>query len=445
MKKSGPQIALTAIATGTIALLISLYSPLVYSQEEVINVSSFIWNTETPEGCPFEQSEVFSKILFTGKYVVNSSADTWYPSWASDDKLYSPFTDGAVNGVNSGSGYNFFPRIEQPVTGFAIVEGSDPMNLRITDVGLIEHEPFPYGGQYPCGSLVYNGIWYYGTYTLDWVNNPWDVMGPFPGFNISKDFGKTWEMETRTSLNPIFGESAKDGRTTKMWNMTEKYQNSTYTEGTPGARVKIGAPHFVDFGKNMEHSPDGKAYMVAHGSTRPNAYNTWAAGDQIYLLRVKPDPATINDSASYEFFGGRDGDGQPVWTGDFKKIKPLLEWNDHMGIVTATYIPPFNKYILCVTDGSGPESNGEGPYDTYFLEADDLTGPWKMISYLKSFGEEAYFVNICSKFISPDGRKLWLGYSHGWRHKTPNPPGSTYGWVQQEIQILSEQEAKHYK
>ncbi len=38
MKKSGPQIALTAIATGTIALLISLYSPLVYSQEKAKDI-----------------------------------------------------------------------------------------------------------------------------------------------------------------------------------------------------------------------------------------------------------------------------------------------------------------------------------------------------------------------------------------------------------------------
>ncbi|GHU63186.1 hypothetical protein FACS1894123_05460 [Bacteroidia bacterium] len=33
-----------------------------------------------------------------------------------------------------------------------------------------------------------------------------------------------------------------------------------------GYPVKIGSPHFVDFGKNMEYSPDGKAYMVAHGA-----------------------------------------------------------------------------------------------------------------------------------------------------------------------------------
>jgi len=26
----------------------------------------------------------------------------------------------------------------------------------------------------------------------------------------------------------------------------------------------MGSPHFVDFGKNMERSPDGKVYLVGH-------------------------------------------------------------------------------------------------------------------------------------------------------------------------------------
>ena len=30
------------------------------------------------------------------------------------------------------------------------------------------------------------------------------------------------------------------------------------------------------------------------------------------------------------------------------------------------------------------------------------------MSYLKGFGEQAYFVNFPSKFISPDGKTLWM-------------------------------------
>ena len=36
---------------------------------------------------------------------------------------------------------------------------------------------------------------------------------------------------------------------------------------------------------------------------------------------------------------------------------------------------------------------------SYILEADALTGPWRLVTYLKDFGEQAYFLNFPSKFI----------------------------------------------
>jgi hypothetical protein len=91
---------------------------------------------------------------------------------------------------------------------------------------------------------------------------------------------------------------------------------------------------------------------------------------------------------------------------------------------------------MCVTDGRGPKVDGNGPYDTYLLESSDLTGPWKLASYMKAFGEHACFVNLPGKFIAADGKTLWLSYSPGWSHKTPNPPGSRYAWCMQEMKLL---------
>lgn len=343
----------------------------------------------------------------------------------------------------SGSNYHFTTppyNWKKPRVGFVVIKGDHPTNLKIVDEGVVEVEPFPYGGQYPAGQLVYNGIWYYATYSLDTEKDWWDILGPFVGFNISTNFGKEWISSPRTPFNPIFGESGKNGSRTKMFSMQEKYDQSEYARGTPGVRVKIGAPHFVDFGKNMEHSPDGKAYLVAHGSTRPDSFNSWCSGDQIYLLRVTPSIENINNPEAYEFYGGNDEHGIPVWTGDFKKIKPLLEWNGKMGIVTATYIPPLNKYIMCVTDGHGLKNDTQGPYHTYFMESKSLTGPWKLRTYMKAFGEQAYFVNIPSKFISNDGKKMWLSYSHGWGHKKQNPPGGAYAWCLQEFRFADPEE-----
>jgi hypothetical protein len=186
---------------------------------------------------------------------------------------------------------------------------------------------------------------------------------------------------------------------------------------------------------------------VAHGAdiTDPKWRfwnDSWVTGDQIYLLRVTPSVENINDASKYEFYAGKDKNGNPLWTNDFKNIKPLLEWNNNMGCVNITYNAPLKKYLMCVTDGGNTISK----MNTYILESDRIDGGWKIISYMKDFGVQAYFVNIPTKFISKDGKQMWLLYSanfsldtngKGWQQ---NPPGSHYGICFQKIQLLKEGE-----
>jgi hypothetical protein len=374
-----------------------------------------IWPSIIPADCPFKKSKDLAGIAFTGRHREYDDADTWYPSWASDGNLYSPFTDGRVGTISSGSGG------AKATTGQAKILGEDPLNLQVIPLGVHAASPEPYGGRYPCGSLVYNGIWYYGTYCLDQKQFNWDILGPFVGFRISRDLGETWMDTPCTPANPLFKESGKGG-----------------------AKVKIGAPHFVDFGKNMEHSPDGKAYLVGHGAARPEANLSWISGDQVYLVRVKPAPETINDFSKYEFFAGHDAKGASLWTNDFSKIKPLVEWLDRVGVVTMTYDAPLKKYLMCITDGWPTV----GPMNTYILESDTLTGPWRIVVFMKYFGEQGYFVNIPSKFIGPDGGTAWLCYSanftNGWirtRYES-DPPGSRYALCLQEFKLLKPAEEK---
>ena len=156
-------------------------------------------------------------------------------------------------------------------------------------------------------------------------------------------------------------------------------------------------------------------------------------------LRVIPAVENLNDASKYEFFAGHNGQGQPVWTRDLARSQPIAAWRDHMGCVTMTYNAPLKKYLLCVTDGG----NTVARYHTYLLESDRLTGPWKLVAYLKNFGEQAYFVNLPTKFIATDGRTLWMCYaanfSSGWgglKFKSL-PPGSRYGLCLQEIRLLA--------
>ena len=183
-----------------------------------------IWPSEPPADCPFPKSSEIAGVGFTGRHVRYADADTWYPSWAENGNLYSPWTDGTVNGVKSSSSG------PKATTGYATVLGDDPLHLQITDVGLYPGNPAPYEGRYPCGSLVYNGVWYYGTYCLlDSDGDPskglnWDILGPLVGFRYSTDYGKTWHDTPHTPSHPLFHEPTK-----------------------PGGKLKMGSPHFVDF------------------------------------------------------------------------------------------------------------------------------------------------------------------------------------------------------
>jgi len=381
-----------------------------------------VWKSEVPAGCPFEPSKDVVAVAFTGRSAAYTDADTWYPSWASDGNMYSGWTDGEIGeeSVHS-SGKN-------ARTGNAKIEGDDPLNLTVTSLGSEAASPGPYGGRYPSANLVHNGIWYYGTYAVDFdMSKPeyqdqysWAICGPVPGFRISRDYGKTWTPSPLSPEKPLFPESGKDGR-----------------------QVKLGTPHFVDFGRNMEHSPDGKAYLVGHGALDHDpapriAGNSWIAGDAVYLARVVPSPTTLNDPASYEFYAGRGKNGRPIWSRAFTDIRPLASWNNRMGCTTITYDAPLRKYLMCVTDGWP----GVADMNSYILEADEITGPYRLITFMAKFGRQGYFLTFPSKFIGADGRKAWLSYSANFHESyfanrtMADPLGSRYAWTLQEVRLL---------
>ena len=376
------------------------------------------WPSQPPKDCPFAASKTLAGIRFTGRHMEYAGADTWYPSWASDGNLYSPFADGYVAGAVSNA-YG-----KAPSTGSVRIEGDDPLHLKIAGSSAYVSEAAPYAGRYPCGTLVHDGVWYYGTYCLNSSGKSftYDIMGPFVGFRWSKDFGKTWTQTPHTPAKPIFGEPAR-----------------------LNGKVKFGSPHFVDFGKNLQNSPDGKAYLVGHGAVdsgndkpRP-AQLSWITGDQAYLARVKPSIENMNDAGKYEFFAGLDDKGQALWSAKLAAARPLAQWNNNMGCVTITYDAPLKKYLMCVTDGGN--TNVMGAFNTYILESDRVGGPFKLVHYLREFGKEAYFVNIPSKFISADGRTMWLCYSanfaHGGDASWVHPPGSKYALCLMEFRLIA--------
>ena len=385
---------------------------------------------------------------------VASSADTWYPSWGADGNLYTPWTDGSVvdddthKGTRSGSGrrrqqdaVSSFSGLSKAdatddkagprmtTTGQAVIVGDDPFGLNITKVKTFPSSPYPYQGRYPCGSLMYKGTWWYGTYMLDNPNstvgnnsvgpNPgpncgnWCIQGPVTDFRHSLDKGVTWHEErvvAKDSRDNLFGETAQDN-----------------------SRVKFGAPHWVDFGQELEHSPDGKAYLVGHGATSPESIQAWMLGDQVYMARVTPTVADIADKSKWEFYAGGHGASAKWVTGDVSLAKPLVDWTNHTGVVTMTYFAGIKKFVLSISTATiYPYMTHQ--FDTYFLESDAITGPWSYVTYMSMFGPEAYFVNHPSKFSAKQANTTaktydaFLMYSANFAFHSKGilPPNSAY-------------------
>ncbi len=93
------------------------------------------WKSLVPLHCPIPVSHKFQGIRFTGRHQEYAHADTWYPSWASDDVQYSSFADGFVldaagNKVEAACDQGF-----NATTGFAKIVGDDPMQLQVTALG----------------------------------------------------------------------------------------------------------------------------------------------------------------------------------------------------------------------------------------------------------------------------------------------------------------------
>lgn len=413
---------------------------------------------EPPHGDPpLPRSAHFKGLRFTGRqrlYLERISADTWYPSWAADGTLYSSYADGSVKNsagrpvlVNSqwpwpeGSNERWFRDLginilhgriaadldKFSTTGNATLSGDDPFNLTVSPLEPFRRESPRYEGYYPCANLFYQGVWYYGGYYCHrWLNRhnvPITYeLGGFGGFRISHDRGKTWQDTPHDDRQPLFPET---GRCSES------------------SAIKMGTPHFVDLGRDLEHSPDGYAYLVGHGTSQAEGISNWCSGDAISMARVRPSPQTLNDPGAWEFFSGHDASHRPIWSKDFSRIVPLIGWPGGAGCANITYQPALKKYFgfLC----GGWADGDSGSYNIWVVESDTLTGPWFSIACLRGIcGGQPYFVCMPSKFNCDDSRKLTLFYSANWRKDRPgipsgkdvNGPGGVYSLCVAELELI---------
>jgi len=371
------------------------------------------YNITVPSGCPLSLSTDIPGFQYannpTSCSTTYGQSDSWYCSWALDNNLYCTFEDNnqgsfanSVGTFYGSSGYY----------GTVALSGSNPLSLTVGTGHTIQTPNSPYWGRYVSGSLYKDGVWYTSTYPTQ-TGDPYG--GECAGINGNCAIGWTASFETSSNQGSSFGGNGvdpyyalNDTSTFNVFGQDDGYVNS----GGPQImkHVKFTAGHFVDFGQNMQYSPDGKAYYHSHsvatsiiGTSNPL---TWNLGDVLYLARVVLSPSTINQVSVWEFWCG-SGTGWVFGLSGVACAVPIINWPGRVGASQITYSPVLNKYLVTVTSAPHPGSQGFYPYgtnncdpfDIWFGEADTVTGPYRLIQYLNGFGPNAYFPQIYSKFM----------------------------------------------
>lgn len=160
---------------------------------QVVRFDPFTWPSEIPQDCPFERSGSFHAIRFLGVKSGFRYGDTWYPTWAENDILYSPWTDGKTKRLDGCADWS--QSWVDPVhitTGQGVILGDDPLNLIAYSIGLDsgwkivtymkEFGTQAYFVNIPCKFIGDDGVtmWllYSGNFSLDQNQKPHPVNPP---------------------------------------------------------------------------------------------------------------------------------------------------------------------------------------------------------------------------------------------------------------------------
>jgi hypothetical protein len=344
------------------------------------------------------------------------------------------------SGCKSGSGVS-------DAQGFTTLSGSNAFNLSVDHVGLIPHPPLnltlsvppPYG-IYPSTILVYkdaqmqNPTIVYGYYLLADPNGAgclnWCHQGPLISFAFSSDGGSSWNYEN----SPLWG--GREGG---------EAPSGVFEAIDVSKPIRLGVPRFADLGPNLEHSPDGRAYLIGKGCAKNDGVHcSFMTGDSAFLARTRVpfsvliasrNVTALNLADSWEFSASNG-----VWVETLDKALPIIDWPTGVGGLTLTYNAPLGKFIIVSNLPSDRIHPTDCDFDTYILESSTIDSGYKLVSYMPSLGPQMYFQQISSLFWSSDGMTGAMFSSGNWdgscTTQGSNPPGERYGLVTTEFSFV---------
>ena len=316
-----------------------------------------------------------------------SDGDLWPAAWASDGALYAAAGDG-TGFARHGWSDILVNRIEgMPATGLGGERLSDGDAVApIWDAARFNRKPTGM----VCVLLEGRDVLFLAVQDLCSAEGP-DMFNEAHAATIvrSDDLGRTWTWPDQ----PMFSGHVF---TTVM---------------------------FLDLGQCNGGSDMVYAYGI-DGNWRTSFSKVVPDPTELFLGRVTA--ARVQDIGAWEFFAGFGPDGAPQWTSEITAKHPVLVDQRRFYPVPAFGMTPAD--FTCIAQGSVVWNAGLGRYlySTWseytfeFFEAAAPWGPWRHL-HSHDFGHfpwhgprsplakhGGYAPTMPSKFISDDGRELWL-------------------------------------
>ncbi|MBO0802169.1 MAG: hypothetical protein J2P25_03720 [Nocardiopsaceae bacterium] len=336
---------------------------------------------------------------YYGTLATSSDGDLWANCWADDGNMYGANGDG--KGFGDGAEADV---VVSKITGTPETGISGQRLAAGADVANVWGDTSQYNRK-PTGMACADGVLYLAVQDLRYSPSA-DAFNDAPNASISMstDHGTTW---TKTS-SPMF-------------------TNGTFT-----------TIFFLDFGQNGANavpalgSDDGQ-YIYAYGldgNWRCSYSGTAPDPVSVYLARVKP--GQLQDVSAWQFFTGMSG-SSPSWSGTIGDKQPVLTDTRRLypGPLLRTTAPNNGPTDFTVISQGGVVYNAPlrrylytswTEYTFEFYEAPQPWGPWKLFFSHDAGGypwfgtgsteggpkNGGYAATIPSKFISSDGRDMWL-------------------------------------
>ncbi|MES2222983.1 MAG: hypothetical protein V4587_18680 [Acidobacteriota bacterium] len=332
------------------------FSASLKLQSSVLNPVAFA----TQSGPPLRAVTVEAPIP-----VAESEGDTWTPTWADNERLYSPSNDT--------TGFRSAPKAN---IAFNRIDGIDPHHLSGKTINPMssygrEAERGPDGCTWKSsGCACIDGVLY-------WV---------VARHRYGQESGDPHRRQTANNASII--KSLDHGRT---W--TRSAEANYHAPMFPGRR--FATPYFVQFGGNGAAPRNLGDYVYAISN---NGF--WDCGDDMIVGRVARSRIGRLKGEDWEFFVGGNGDSTS-WTHNMEQVSPILRDPGKFGMTGAAYLPRYRRYFMIgwYYPAGGGKMDGAATHTVWdFYEAPWPWGPWTQIGSYNSRPSGYYSPQVCPKF-----------------------------------------------